>query len=186
MRATNDAHAPALYVVCRSTTTGAIMAVVIGNVCESPAAVLLSRTPRCLLRKVYATHASVPALVRRALRTALADTRVPDTAAADLEFAVNELVTNSVVHAAGSVVRVYVAEHDAWVDGNTAGHTLVVVVCDSGPGRPRVTPAGRPGTAEHGYGLAAVRAITGGLETHPCAHGKAVAFRLVVEDRTAA
>ncbi|WTW96004.1 ATP-binding protein [Streptomycetaceae bacterium NBC_01309] len=124
-----------------------------------------------LLAATHIGNRRTPALVRRATRAALLAVAYPAAALDDIEYAVNELITNSVVHSPGSTIRLRLIEH-------TVGGTLTCVVCDDGPGMPVIrTDTELEPARESGYGLASIAVLAARIEQWPCRHGKAIAFQ---------
>lgn len=130
------------------------------------------KTVHLLLALVCVGTDTIPSLLRRAIRSALGALAYPATVIDDIEYAVNELVTNCVVHAPGSLVRVRLIE-------NPLTHTLTCIVCDDRPGLP-VIRTDTEQLRESGYGLASVAALAGRVENWACTHGTAVGFEYAV------
>ncbi|MFD9207951.1 ATP-binding protein [Streptomyces sioyaensis] len=102
-------------------------------------------------------------VVRRRMRTVLADWNLAPDLAEDVLLVISELITNAVVHALPpAALRL----SRTGADGRD---TLRVEVTDAGPAAAEGRPAVEPCAGEHGRGIGIVTALSAecGTQVHP-------------------
>ena len=105
--------------------------------------------------------AAAPRLARHALRDWLATIPCPDTLVGDAQLVVSELTTNAVVHATSAPT----------IEASFDDGRLRIEVHDQDRSPPRIR---RPVTADGGWGLRLVAAVTDGWGWTPTRAGKRV------------